>query len=653
MANCIERDIFVLRDASCVAQPIEYVQGTNAVPILLHVRDYNIPAGSTARVYVEWPSTKGEYDTASIEGNDVNIDVKDTMFSETGKCFLQLCIVNGEDTLVTFSYPVVVKKNRVPGITKPSENQSDFLDEYLKEINDKIEVTTQQVIDTEQAKKNALTYSNNAEQSAQNAAKSEANALQYANDSQSSANAAKGSENNALTYKNEASTSAVSAEQSNQESKQSADKSAASAEQSAQSESNAFDYAESAKNDAAQINGRIDDAESAAQSAEQSAQNAAAQSLIADEKAAVAIQQAMMAESFTHGGTGLRENEAVDNAQYYLAQAKQISQSMNGLIPIGTIPFADLALETNQVNKYMFNISDDFVTDDTFKEGAGHSFPAGTNVFRTNDGYWDCLAGSFQTPNGDTKDNVTAFVQASTRANIQSGETHSVIFGKIAKFFADLKTVAFTGSYKDLSDKPSASDVGAVATGGNVAENTVAYTEASALTELSSGEKLGVAFGKLKLTVKNVISIIKLLGSTDISKIEDGTVTGILSALNTNLSKVSNVYLSDKGNSLDSNNKPIWTYRIYSDGMIEAWRYATISAKTNAKTNILSLPFVMTNTEYMAELTPIFNGHLVKSLWVGTLTGAEGRTNTTVQISMNSTDSESNVGVAVRIVGFK
>ena len=31
----------------------------------------------------------------------------------------------------------------------------------------------------------------------------------------------------------------------------------------------------------------------------------------------------------------------------------------------------------------------------------------------------------------------------------------SVIFGKIAKFFSDLKTVAFTGSYNDLSDKPT------------------------------------------------------------------------------------------------------------------------------------------------------------------------------------------------------
>ena len=47
------------------------------------------------------------------------------------------------------------------------------------------------------------------------------------------------------------------------------------------------------------------------------------------------------------------------------------------------------------------------------------------------------------------------FTEASTRVNIASGETLSTLFGKIKKFFADLKTVAFTGSYTDLSNKPT------------------------------------------------------------------------------------------------------------------------------------------------------------------------------------------------------
>lgn len=55
-----------------------------------------------------------------------------------------------------------------------------------------------------------------------------------------------------------------------------------------------------------------------------------------------------------------------------------------------------------------------------------------------------------------TIDNQTPiFTQASSRTNISSGEKMSVLFGKIMKWFADLKTVAFSGSYNDLSNKPS------------------------------------------------------------------------------------------------------------------------------------------------------------------------------------------------------
>lgn len=55
----------------------------------------------------------------------------------------------------------------------------------------------------------------------------------------------------------------------------------------------------------------------------------------------------------------------------------------------------------------------------------------------------------------DTKDRITSFTQAGTRENIRSGEKHKTLFGKIAKYFSDLKPVAFTGSYNDLQDKPS------------------------------------------------------------------------------------------------------------------------------------------------------------------------------------------------------
>ena len=66
---------------------------------------------------------------------------------------------------------------------------------------------------------------------------------------------------------------------------------------------------------------------------------------------------------------------------------------------------------------------------------------------------------------GDASNTTTSFTTASARSNISTGEKLSVTFGKIAKFFADLKTVAFTGSYIDLNNRPTSLP----ANGGNAA----------------------------------------------------------------------------------------------------------------------------------------------------------------------------------------
>ena len=58
-------------------------------------------------------------------------------------------------------------------------------------------------------------------------------------------------------------------------------------------------------------------------------------------------------------------------------------------------------------------------------------------------------------PNVATDDQTPTFTTASSRNNLVSGEKLSIMLGKISKFFNDLKTVAFTGSYADLTNTPS------------------------------------------------------------------------------------------------------------------------------------------------------------------------------------------------------
>ena len=58
--------------------------------------------------------------------------------------------------------------------------------------------------------------------------------------------------------------------------------------------------------------------------------------------------------------------------------------------------------------------------------------------------------GNYQTNTSDLKDNTTTFTTASTRSNVASGEKLSVSFGKISKYFNDLKAIAFSGDRADI-----------------------------------------------------------------------------------------------------------------------------------------------------------------------------------------------------------
>lgn len=57
-------------------------------------------------------------------------------------------------------------------------------------------------------------------------------------------------------------------------------------------------------------------------------------------------------------------------------------------------------------------------------------------------------------PNVTTNNQTPTFTQSSNRIKIESGEKLSVLFGKISKWLADMKTVAFTGDYGDLTGTP-------------------------------------------------------------------------------------------------------------------------------------------------------------------------------------------------------
>ena len=153
MANEIYREIFVTREE--YAPPIQYVQGANAIPIVVRVCDYNIPSGSKANVFVKKPSGKSVQDTAVIDGNTVTIDVTTQMFAEVGTSIIQIQITNGQDVLITFDLPAMVRKNRTEPGAPESENEAAFFTE-LQEAANKARIAAQEANNAAQAAEDAL-----------------------------------------------------------------------------------------------------------------------------------------------------------------------------------------------------------------------------------------------------------------------------------------------------------------------------------------------------------------------------------------------------------------------------------------------------------------------------------------------------------------
>lgn len=129
---------------------------------------------------------------------------------------------------------------------------------------------------------------------------------------------------------------------------------------------------------------------------------------------------------------------------------------------------------------------------------------------------------------GDASNTTVAFSAASARENVKTGEKLSVIIGKIAKWFADLKTVAFTGSYNDLANKPTIPDISGkqdkltagtniTISGNTISAKDTTYTSKSAVsggTDVSlvtTGEK---AIWNAKTSNVGTITGIKMNGAS-------------------------------------------------------------------------------------------------------------------------------------------
>lgn len=243
--------------------------------------------------------------------------------------------------------------------------------------------------------------------------------------------------------------------------KESMNKSQEASDNAAAQAKNAKGYAESAEEDAQEIKNKVVDASNYSESASVSAQTSA--------------QKAREAESHALSAAGSSES-----AKRYEEQAKLISESFSGALrPMGTVVFENLPELSEAVEGDMYNVSNQFTTTSGFKEGEGNEIPAGSNIYKTSDGYWDVLAGSPVTSVNGLRGNVKVTPESIGALPKEEGATMQESIDNLNKnmpqviktryIFKDLLLTA-DSTYTDYTiDVPiGASEIVVFSMGGNI-----------------------------------------------------------------------------------------------------------------------------------------------------------------------------------------
>lgn len=202
---------------------IHYVQGSTEIPLEFNITDYEIPSGSTARIYIKRPDGTESYNDCTIDGNVITYKPTAQFFSVAGICTGQLQIMIGDDFLVTFPLLFDVAENIIDDSAIESSNEYGALESLLQEAQENIPAAGAAAEAANQAAQGA----NQAAQGANQAAGTASQAAKAATNAAGSANTAAGSANQAATA---ATTAATQANQA----KEDADKAAKAANQAAE-----------------------------------------------------------------------------------------------------------------------------------------------------------------------------------------------------------------------------------------------------------------------------------------------------------------------------------------------------------------------------------------------------------------------------------
>lgn len=239
----------------------------------------------------------------------------------------------------------------------------------------------------------------------------------------------------------------------------------------------------------------------------------------------------------------------------------QFTADIGSMIPVLTFEdSATIAVSVTGTGKnktYSFSIKTGSVTDDMLQPNYLADIrveSANASAYAQSANAKSVLAESYAvggtgTREGEDTDNAKYYME---QAKLQTGGIPTKVselendVGYIKKTVSDLTNYYDKTSVdKKIDAIPKTYLTNYLTKTGDGSNLTAVFEEATTLEELTTGEKLSSILGKIKLAVKNLKSLIGLIGTTNISTIGDGTITGGLSDVNGKLDTTTEAIVHD------------------------------------------------------------------------------------------------------------
>ena len=127
---------------------IDVVQYDTGIQLVFTVKDFTIPSGTTATLYVQKPSGKFVYQEngITVSGNTVTINLENQAIAEHGKVPYQVSLKSGSDVITTFAGVMMVEKSLKDAGTTESVTVIRAFDEAVSDHVAEFQTKAEQIV---------------------------------------------------------------------------------------------------------------------------------------------------------------------------------------------------------------------------------------------------------------------------------------------------------------------------------------------------------------------------------------------------------------------------------------------------------------------------------------------------------------------------